>query len=109
MAYEAIHEAHFKTRGRDPDGGHAEGSMDIRGWLNRVAAAKTGAESTSRIDEAVERVVQVANPRLRFVPRYRKRLAPAVRASLEHVEGLVGALPAAREVSAAAWSGEPYM
>ena len=83
--------------------------MDIRGWLNRVSAPKNDAELIARIDGAVERVVQVANPRLRFVPRYRKRLAPAVLASLEHVKGLVRALPAAREASAAAWSGDPYM
>jgi hypothetical protein len=62
-----------------------------------------------RADEAVERVVQVANPKLRLVPRYRARLSPAVSAALGYVGNLVAALPPAREASAAGWAEDPYI
>ena len=70
-------------------------------WLRRG--------DTARVDEAIERVVQVANPKLRFARRYRARLAPAVAAALDYVGKLVAALPGAREASAAAWAADPYI
>lgn len=60
-------------------------------------------------NEAVERIVQVVNPRLRFARRYRARLAPAVQAAREYARVLVCAVPPARAASAAGWSADPYM
>jgi hypothetical protein len=76
-------------------------------WCSRGGAVS--AEDRQRIDETVERVVETTNPRLRFAPRYRARLAPAVATSLAYVHELVAAVPPAREASAAAWSNDPYM
>ena len=81
--------------------------MGIRAWWERVTGAR--APLHPRADETVERVVQVANPKLRLVSRYRARLAPAVSTALGYVGNLVAGLPPAREASAAAWASDPYI
>jgi RimJ/RimL family protein N-acetyltransferase len=52
------------------------------------------------ISETLERVVQLANPLLRRVPRYSERLAPAVRNAMGHAHDLVADIAPAREAGA---------
>lgn len=51
----------------------------------------------------------VLSPTLNLVPQWRERLAPALERSIEYVSGIVNALPAAREASAATWMTDPYV
>jgi len=83
--------------------------MGLRAWWKRIAGGSADAGDAEGVEDAVERVVQVANPRLRLVRRYRARLAPAVAVSLAHVRSQIAAIPAAREASAASWAADPYM
>src|SRR5690349_1345620 len=57
----------------------------------------------------LERIVQLANPRLRFARRYFARLAPAVQNAIEYASALVGSIPPAREAATAAWQSDAYM
>lgn len=81
--------------------------MGILDWLFRRSGRAVSAQDRQRIDEAVERVVEITNPRLRFARRYRARLAPAVETALAYARKVVAAVPAAREASAAAWASDP--
>jgi len=83
--------------------------MSILDWWRKRGGGAAGTPDRQRVDEAVERVVQMTNPRLRFSRRFRARLAPAVESSLVYVHNLVAALPPARDASRAAWSDDPYM
>jgi hypothetical protein len=58
-------------------------------------------------DEALERLVDSVNPRLRLAARYREKLRPGVDAALDFARRFVGALPPAREASAARWGADP--
>ncbi|MBU3737195.1 MAG: hypothetical protein FGM62_09515, partial [Methylobacterium sp.] len=46
------------------------------------------------VEQAIERVVDGTDPRLRALPGYKKRLRPAVLKLIDHVVALVGDLPA---------------
>ena len=63
---------------------------------------------TESVSAAIDRVVAL-HPQLRLARRYQKRLAPAVAISFAYVRGLVDAVPAPREASAAAWASDPYI
>lgn len=83
--------------------------MSILDWWRGRGGSAAGTLDRQRVEETVERVVQMTNPRLRFARRYRARLAPAVESSLVYVRDLVASLPTARDASRAAWSDDPYM
>jgi hypothetical protein len=83
--------------------------MSLFDWWRGRGGSAANAQDRQRIDEAVERVVQTTNPKLRFARRYRERLAPAVEASLIYARDLVAQVPPAREASVAAWSGDLYL
>ena len=70
----------------------------VRGWWNAQRSREH-----AQTAETLERIVQLANPRLRFARRYRARLAPAVLAAMEYAAALVAAVPAAHDATAAAW------
>jgi hypothetical protein len=80
--------------------------VTLGSWLGGLFG---GARSSAAVDAAVERIVQVVNPRLKLVRRYRARLAPAVERSLDYVNQLVAAIPPIRAASVAAWSADPYL
>jgi hypothetical protein len=81
--------------------------MGILDWWRQRSGSAAGSQDGKRIDEAVERVVQTTNPRLKFARRYRARLAPAVRDSLDYIRDLLASLPPPREASAAGWAADP--
>ena len=74
----------------------------------RHGGAQT-AQDAARIEETAERLVQMTNPRLRLVPRYRGRLKPAVQAALSYARDLVASAAPAREASVASWASDPYL
>ena len=80
------------------------------GLLDKIR--RTDDQATMQVREgvgaAIERVMAL-HPQLRLARRYQKRLAPAVAISFDYVRGLVDAVPAAREASGAAWTGDPYI
>lgn len=71
----------------------------------------TGADEvdTALLDEAVDAIVEAVDPRLRLMPRYRRRLAPAVTRTIHHLRSFAPQLPAAIELSRAAWGTDPYI
>ena len=79
------------------------------GILGRLFHPDPGeAADAQRIGEAIERVMKL-HPHLRLARRYEARLAPAVVTALRYTDGLLEALPPAREASAAAWAHDPYI
>ena len=56
------------------------------------------------IERAIERVVDGTDPRLRALPSYRKKLAPAVELAIDFVVDLVDSLPPPAELSGAQFS-----
>jgi hypothetical protein len=81
--------------------------MGLFDWLWSSKLAEEGIDA-QRIDKAVERLVKLS-PNLRLARRFRERLDPAVATSLKYVDDIVASIGAAREVSAAAWSTDPYI
>ena len=82
--------------------------MGILEWFRRGAGAQSS-QDVARVDETVERIVQMTNPRLRLVPRYRARLKPAVQSSMSYARDLVAGAAPAREASATSWASDPYL
>jgi hypothetical protein len=83
--------------------------MGLLDWLRGGHPSAAGGPAAAAVGEAVERVVQTANPRLRFARHYAERLAPAVASAMTYATELVGAVPPAREATAAGWSADPCM
>lgn len=85
--------------------------MNIAQWLTRLRPAPPDGIAQPdrvRVADAVERIVGLS-PHLRMARRYETRLQPAVVTALRYVADIVGAIPPAREASAAAWSADPYI
>lgn len=58
---------------------------------------------------AVERAVDMAEPLLQTVPKFRQRLAPAVSRALAYCEQLVDAVPGPVEISSRAFGADPLV
>src|SRR5262245_53811157 len=82
--------------------------MGLLDWL-RGGSSPPGGPDAALVAEAVERIIQTANPRLRFADRYAQRLSPAVASAMAYAAELVAAAPAAREATAAGWTADPCM
>ena len=80
------------------------------GFLNRLGRTDHPAtvHDRERVSETIERIAKL-HPQLRLARHYQNRLAPAVATSLAYVGELVDSVPAPREASGAAWSGDPYL
>jgi hypothetical protein len=78
--------------------------MGIFDWL------RTRGENTADDDyaaETLERIVQLANPRLRFARNYKKRLTRSVRSAMEYATQLIGSAAPARDASKGSWQTDP--
>lgn len=62
-----------------------------------------------RVAQAMERVVDLVNPRLRAVSRYRQRLSPVVQRALDHVEELAGRVPGPIRIDRGSWAVDPVV
>jgi hypothetical protein len=87
---------------------------DIFARLGAALFASPAAEPSDEIDaalleQAVDAVVEAVDPRLRLMPRYRKRLAPVVIRSIRFMRSLAPQLPQPIELSRAAWAADPYI
>jgi hypothetical protein len=81
----------------------------LRAWFSGHRAAAPACCSPQVVEQAIEQVVEGVDPRLRAVPRYRKRLAPAVAHTLEYFTECGAWLAAPVEFSARAWSADPLV
>lgn len=82
--------------------------MGVLDWLRRDRSG-IPRSAEARAAEAIERIVQLTNPRLRFARRYRARLMPAVYTAMEYASGLVANVPPAHDASRAGWAADHAM
>jgi hypothetical protein len=76
------------------------------------AVGSRGAERRQHervVSQAVERVVDQVNPRLRAVSRYRKRLFPVVEGAMEHATGLAQRVPGPIRLDRRTWAEDPIV
>jgi len=70
-------------------------------------------DSRQPLDEAlraaIDRAVEAVDPRLKIVPDYRRRLAPAVEHALGHCAGVAAAIPGPVEIGARAFAADPMV
>lgn len=73
------------------------------------AEPSAGRRGTGSAAAAVEQVVDGTDPRFRMVSRYRRKLGPAVAASLAFIDDLADRLPSAATVDPAGFGLEPRL
>ena len=84
--------------------------MGILDWfVDRPAQFDADRRSEETVQRAIDKAVQLTNPRLTLVRDYRGRLRPAVEAAIDHLRALVLALPPPIEVAAEQWVENPSM
>lgn len=66
-------------------------------------------EYKALVDDAVERVVDQVNPRLRAVGSYRKRLYPVVERGLAYARELADRVPGPVTLDRQTWASDPYV
>jgi hypothetical protein len=86
----------------------AEHEMGLLSWVRRSRDDADRNEQACSA-AALERVVKLTNPRLRFARRYVARLTPSVQKAREHARLLVASIPPAHDGTAAAWHSDGYM
>jgi hypothetical protein len=64
--------------------------------------------SAEEVEQTIARIAR-AIPQLKLARLYDKRLAPAIRGTLDYAHGIAAALPAPRDADAGAWSSDPYI
>ena len=82
--------------------------MGILDWILGRRAAGNPAEEAGA-SEALERIIQLTNPRLQYARRFRPRLVPAVRTAMDYARSMLASVPPAREASTQAWQSDVYM
>lgn len=84
--------------------------MRILDWLFSDDDEATGSTvAPALIDQRIEQVVRIVNPRLKLVAGYRRRLAPAVREAILYCRKFEAQIPATIEASAAVWAESPTL
>lgn len=71
-------------------------------WLRPVPIADTEAK-------AIERAIDLVDPRLRVVSGYRRRMAPAVRRAVSYCDGLVDGVPGPIDMDIRAFGRDPLV
>ena len=61
------------------------------------------------LDQCVDAIVEAVDPRLRLMPRYRKRLAPSATAAIRFLRSLAPRLPTPIALSRSAWATDAYV
>lgn len=83
------------------------------GLLDRLRRQPTTAAAAPQLPrhelDALSDRLTGLNPRLRLVPHYGKRLAPAISSAIGFARELVGSLPPTRVASEDAWGEDPYI
>jgi hypothetical protein len=70
---------------------------------------RAGAADDAVLREALERAVEVVEPRLKILPRYADRLRPALQTAVSQIRGDIGAIDAVHDASAQGWSSDPVV
>lgn len=78
-------------------------------WRARKARRAARRERQARIKQGVDEVVNIVDRRLRGLPRYRARLAPALERAAIFANEVVGALPEPITVARDRWTDEPLL
>ena len=82
--------------------------MSILDWFkNRPAQFDTDPLSDEMTLRAINKAVSLTNPRLKLLPSYQERLAPAVETSIGYLREAVISLPSAIQVAETQWSAHP--
>lgn len=82
--------------------------MGILDWFkNRSAQFDHQQISDELLRGAIDKALTLTNPRLQVLPGCHKRLAPAVRSTIEFLGTMVRDLPPVRELAAANWAADP--
>jgi hypothetical protein len=80
-----------------------------QGVARRAALGAERRRHEQAVTQAVERVVDQVNPRLRAVGAYRKRLFPVVEGALAHLNDLVQQVPGPIRVDRESWAQDPQV
>ena len=84
--------------------------MGILDWLFTSSDEATGSTvDPAVVDQRIEQVVRIVNPRLKLVPGYHRKLAPAVVRAVLYCRELEAQIPPAIEASASVWSASPTL
>ena len=81
------------------------------GILDWILGRRGGGDpaAAKRAEEALERIIQLTNPRLRYARRFRARLVPAVQSAMAYAQSLLASVPPEREASPATWPSDGCM
>ena len=84
--------------------------MRILDWFkNRPAQFDPECVSGEMSLRSIDKAVTLTNPRLKLLPSYQERLAPAVEISLRYMQDLQGLLPPSLQASETLWSSTPLL
>lgn len=82
--------------------------MGILDWFrNRPALFDKDQQSDEDTRRAIDKAVALINPRLRLLPSYQERLAPAISTSIDYLRDALSDIVSAPRLSAADWVSEP--
>src|SRR5512143_688951 len=83
---------------------------DLNNWFQQRKAKKEAEQQQeATLLEAIERVVEAADPRIKLVSHYQRKLSQAVQHALQYIDGLVAQLPPPIEVNSKTWLTNPYV
>ena len=87
-----------------------EDKIGIVDWFrNRTAQLDAERVSDETVRWAVDKAIELTNPRLKLLPDHHRRLAPAVETMIAYLRTQIPALPAVRPLSQSAWSADPAL
>ena len=82
----------------------------VMAWVQRRKVERqTARQRETAVLAAIEQVVEKANPRIRLVSGYQKKLRPAVANALQYIDGLVATIPEPIAIKHKAWFADPYL
>lgn len=83
---------------------------DLNDWFQQRKAKKEAEQQQeATLLEAIEQVVEAADPRIKLVSHYQRKLSQAVQHALQYIDGLVAQLPPPIEVNSKTWLTNPYV
>jgi hypothetical protein len=84
-------------------------SGTFRSLRRRFETSDADRGDAARVTASVERIVEMVDPAIRYVPRYRKKLYDAIATSLEFTDLVVSEVPGVLDVRRANFVSDPYV
>jgi archaellum component FlaC len=82
----------------------------VMAWIQRKKVQRQAAlQRETAVLAAIEQVVEKANPRIRAIGGYQKKLRPAVENALQYIDELAATIPEPIEIKHKAWFADPYL